>query len=216
MVYIPEGSFLMGSDQPEEKDASPSHLVTLEAYWIDIYEVTNEQYRRCVLAQACNEPEDLTYYQDDRLANHPVVYVSWYNAVDYCHWVNKRLPTEAEWEKAARGKEGYTYPWGNEPKVECLNAGAQFNGTTPIGMFACNASPYGVMDMSGNVWEWVEDWYLPYPNSHYITDLFGLKYKVVRGGSWNHPIEDARSYHRDLAHPSRALAVVGFRCAASP
>lgn len=216
MVFIPAGSFIMGSNHSKEEDANPSHLVYLEAFWIDRYEVTNEQYRKCVLAKACSEPDDLSSYNDPLFANHPVVYVSWHDARDYCQWMGKRLPSEAEWEKAARGDQGSIYPWGNEPRVECLNAGRRSMGTTSVGAFPCNASPYGAMDMAGNVWEWVEDWYEPYPNSHYATELFGQKVKVVRGGSWNHPLEDARSYHRDFAHPSRALVVVGFRCAASP
>lgn len=216
MVFIPAGSSVMGHNHPAEEDANPSHLVYLEAFWIDRYEVTNEQYRKCVLAKVCSEPEDLSFYNDPLFANHPVVYVSWYDATDYCQWMGKRLPSEAEWEKAARGDEGYIYPWGNESRAECLNAGRRFTGTTPVGAFLCNASPYGAMDMAGNVWEWVEDWYEPYRNSHYTAELFGQKVKVVRGGSWNHPLEDARSYHRDFAHPSRTLAVVGFRCADSP
>lgn len=216
MVFVPAGSFLMGYDYPNLSDASPMHQVYLDAYWIDLYEVTNEQYRKCVQIGACNEPKDLSFYNDIRYTDHPVVYVNWYDAQSYCYWVGKRLPSEVEWEKAARGEKGFIYPWGNEPRDKCLNAGKRFAGTTPVGFITCNASPYGVLDMAGNVWEWVEDWYIPYPGSLYTTNLFGQKYKVVRGGSWNHPIEDARSFQRDIAHPARALAVVGFRCAVSP
>ena len=204
----------MGADLPQLGDESPRHLVPLPAFRIDKYEVSNAQYKKCVEAGACNEPHDLRFYQNVNYADYPVVFVTWYEADAYCHWSDERLPAESEWEKAARGPQGWDYPWGNEPSPEKLNAGMRFDGTVPVGSFPEGASPYGALNMAGNVWEWTEDWYMAYPGSDFQSDLFGEKYKVVRGGSWNHPIEDARSFHRDIAHPSRALAVVGFRCSA--
>jgi formylglycine-generating enzyme required for sulfatase activity len=214
MVPIPTGTFLMGISRNQPDDEGPEHEVYLEAYRIDRYEVTNAGYRRCVAAGACSEPADLRYYDDPRYATHPVVFVTWYNARDYCRWRGRRLPTEAEWEKAARGDDGRSYPWGNERLGDRLNAGNGLGGTTPVGSFPSGASPYGVLDMAGNVWEWVGDWYEAYPGSTFRSDLLGQKYKVVRGGSWNHPVEDARTFHRDIAHPGRAIGVVGLRCAA--
>ena len=211
---IAAGTFPMGANLPQTGDESPEHNVSLPAFWIDVYEVTNARYRKCVEAGACYEPQDLRFYQDGRYANHPVVFVTWYEADAYCHWLGERLPAEAEWEKAARGSQGPDYPWGSDPSPEKLNAGLRVGGTLPVGSFPEGASPYGALDMAGNVWEWTADWYLPYPGSKFQSDLFGEKYKVVRGGSWNHPIEDARSFHRDIASPARALHVVGFRCAA--
>ena len=215
MVPVPAGRFPMGANLPQPGDESPQHLVTLPAFWIDRYEVSNAHYRKCVEAGACNEPQDLRFYQDVRYANHPVAFVTWYQADTYCRWLDERLPAESEWEKAARGTQGWDYPWGNGLLPEKLNAGLRFTGMLPVGSFPEGASPYGALDMAGNVWEWTADWYMPYPGSHYRSDLFGEKYKVVRGGSWNHPIDDARSYHRDIASPTRALAVVGFRCVAA-
>jgi formylglycine-generating enzyme required for sulfatase activity len=215
MVRIPAGTFLMGINRNQPDDEGPQHQVHLQAYWIDRYEVTNAGYRRCVDAGACPEPADLRYYKDARYADHPVVFVTWYNACAYCRWRGRRLPTEAEWEKAARGDDGRSYPWGNEPIQDRLNADNRRGGTAPVGSYPSGASPYGVLDMAGNVWEWIEDWYEAYPGSPFRSDLFGHKYKVVRGGSWNHPMGDARTFHRDIAHPARAIGVVGFRCAAS-
>jgi len=215
MVKIPEGTFIMGINQMKSEDNKPEHEIWLASFWIDIYEVTNIQYRGCVAAGVCNEPEDLRFFDDERFADHPVVYLSWYDASDYCQWQKKRLPTEAEWEKAARGDEGNLYPWGDSLYLDKLNANNQNMGTTPVGNYPAGASPYGVFDMAGNVWEWVEDWYEAYPGSDFQSDLFGHKYKVVRGGSWNHPAEDARSTQRDMAHPERAIRVVGFRCAST-
>jgi formylglycine-generating enzyme required for sulfatase activity len=216
MLFIPAGDFTMGSNQNPPGDESPQHRVALDGYWIDRLEVTNADYRPCVDSGGCSEPSDLQAFADPAFAAHPVVYVTWFQAQAYCVWRGKRLPTEAEWEKAARGTDGQPFPWGDDSRPDLLNAGGSTNGTRPIGSYPEGASPYGALDMAGNVWEWVDDWYAAYPGSAYRNDYFGEKYKVVRGGSWNHPIQDARTFHRDIASPGRALAVVGFRCAASP
>jgi formylglycine-generating enzyme required for sulfatase activity len=215
MVRIPAGEFIMGSESAHPDDEGPQHAVFLKEYWIDRVETTNAQYRRCVTSAACSEPADLRFYDDPAMANHPVVFVTWYAARAYCRWRGKRLPAEAEWEKAARGGDGRRYPWGNAPLRDRLNADNRLAGTSPVGSYPWGASPYGLLDMAGNVWEWVDDWYEPYPGSTFRSDLFGRKYKVVRGGSWNHPSEDARTSHRDIASPARAMGVVGFRCGAS-
>lgn len=215
MIKVPAGNFIMGISQSKPEDNGPEHEIWLNSFWIDKYEVTNDQYHRCVTADECNEPEDLLFYNDKLYAYHPVVYITWYDARDYCKWKDKRLPSEAEWEKAARGNDSRLYPWGNELFLELLNANNQNVGTMPVGNYPEGASPYGVLDMAGNVWEWVDNWYTPYPGSDFQSDLFGEKYKVVRGGSWNHPAEDARATQRDIAHPQRAIRVVGFRCAST-
>jgi len=214
MVIVPLGGFTMGADLDPAGDESPSHVVDLPTFWVGTFEVTNGHYRRCVEAGACTEPQDLRFFADERVDNLPAVYVTWYQAEAYCGWLKKRLPSEAEWEKAARGAEALAYPWGNDPSLENLNAGLRFDGPVRVGIFPQGAGPYGALDMAGNVWEWTADWYQPYAGSAFHSDLFGEKYKVVRGGSWNHPVEDARTFHRDIAHPARALLVVGFRCVA--
>jgi formylglycine-generating enzyme required for sulfatase activity len=214
MLVVPGGRFTMGANLVPAGDESPAHEVTLPTYRIDREEVSNANYQRCVNAAECDEPQDLRFHGNAAAADQPVVFVSWYQAGAYCRWLGGRLPTEAEWEKAARGPAGLTYPWGDEPISQDLNAGMRFAGALAVDSFPDGASPYGALNMAGNVWEWTADWYLPYAGSGFRSDLFGEKYKVVRGGSWNHPIEDARTFHRDIAHPDRALAVVGFRCAA--
>jgi formylglycine-generating enzyme required for sulfatase activity len=211
-VPVPAGTFLMGADDVPAGDSTPQHRVYLPLYWIDRYEITNREYRQCVEAGACHEPEDLRFYQDPGHADHPVVYVSWFDAQDYCAWGGGRLPSEAQWEKAARGTHALVYPWGDQLDRTRLNSNNRIGGTQPVGSYPAGASPYGVLDMAGNVWEWVSDWYDGYPGSSFSSEMYGQKYKVVRGGSWNHPAEDARTYHRDIAYPARALAVVGFRC----
>jgi formylglycine-generating enzyme required for sulfatase activity len=145
--------------------------------------------------------------------DHPVTNVSWYGAQAYCETFGMRLPTEAEWEKAARGTDGRRYPWGNSTDPGKLNAAHRLGDTAPVGTHPEGASPYGVHDLAGNVWEWTADWYAAYPGSPHTSTFFGKKYKVVRGGSWNHPDSDASAAHRDLAHPARRIHVVGFRCA---
>jgi formylglycine-generating enzyme required for sulfatase activity len=214
MIVVPAGTFTVGADLVPAGDESPAHAVSLPTYRISRNEVSNANYRACVEADACNEPQDLRFYDDPTAADEPVVFVTWFQAGRYCNWRDQRLPTEAEWEKAARGTDGLVYPWGDAPEPADLNAGMQHDGALSVGSYLDGASPYGALDMAGNVWEWTADWYLPYAGSAFRSDLHGEKYKVVRGGSWNHPIEDARTFHRDIAHPERALAVVGFRCAA--
>ena len=233
MVFVPAGAFWMGSNEGDV-DEGPMHQVYLEAFWIDRYEVTNAQYAEFLNAtqedqgqcggHICADtkvenPDSHLLYQEGRYVvergyeNHPVTEVSWYGAQAYCQHYGKRLPSEAEWEKAARGTEGATYPWGEEFDPHKLNSDYGAGDTTPVGSYPEGASPYGACDMAGNVWEWVADWYEAYPGSAYRFPFFGHKYKVVRGGSWNHPAEDARCARRDIAHPDRRLRVVGFRCA---
>ena len=231
MVWVPAGPFIMGSDigRPDER---PPHEVRLSAFFIDRTEVTVSDYARflthlgtltgceghlCADVHAENPQSFLEetpsgYRALPGYETFPITWVSWYGADAYCRAAGKRLPTEAEWEKAARGVDGRAYPWGNVYDDTRANAGHPRGGPTPVGAFPAGASPYGALDMAGNVWEWVADWYAPYPGSTYTSPFFG-KYKVVRGGSWNHPIEDARTTARDIAHPARRLRVVGFRCA---
>ena len=177
MNYVPAGPFIMGSEIGLT-DEQPAHVVALDAFWIDQTEVTNSMYGRCVAAGRCNKPSDLTYYNNPEYSNHPVVYVSWTDAVAYCAWVDRRLPTEAEWEKVATWNpsknEKLVYPWGNE--YDCskgnfddemdLDASLMQDGsvscdgyarTAPVGSFLAGASTYGTLDLGGNVWEWVHD-----------------------------------------------------------
>jgi len=238
MVFVPAGTFLMGSEEGRE-DEAPMRKVNLEAFYIDRYEVTNAQYveflndlgshvGRCE-GHDCIEIKDedpdshITYnYETGRYEveagyeDHPVIKVSWYGAKAFCEHYGKRLPTEAEWEKAARGADGRVYPWGDEADASRANVDDRIGDTTPVGSYPAGASPFGALDMAGNVWEWVGDWYRAYPGGEYRSEFFGFKYKVVRGGSWNHPLRDARCSSRDIAHPARRILVVGFRCAWQP
>lgn len=231
MAYIPAGAFVMGSGDgyPDER---PAHEVVLRGFYIDRYEVTVAEYVEFLNHVGRLYGSDGHKYADVRdenpqshilshgngyaaekgFENYPVTWVSWYGADAYCRFHHKRLPTEAEWEKAARGTDGRRYPWGDEFDPARANAGGVLTGTVPVGSYPDGVSPYGLYDMAGNVWEWVADWYEPYPGSDYRSPFFG-KYKVVRGGSWNHPYQDSRTTSRDFAHPARRIGVVGFRCA---
>lgn len=178
--YVPAGLFIMGDTvehaaaecektrtypfrncAPENfKDQEPVHQVFLDAYWMDETEVTNEKYQNCVAASECKEPSTLSpYYQDDRYGNYPVVFVSWEDANTYCNWAGRRLPSEAEWEKAARGEDGRTYPWGELIGTEFANYNTSPGDVTEVAHYELGKSPYGLYDMAGNVWEMVADWY---------------------------------------------------------
>ena len=148
------------------------------------------------------------YKPEPGYERHPIIWVSWFGADAYCRFYGKRLPTEAEREKVA----SRTYPWGDAFLPDKADADGVLTGTVPVGSYPGGVSPYGLYDMAGNVWEWVADWYGPYPGNSYRSPFFG-KYKVVRGGSWNHPAADARCSARDFAYPARRIGVVGFRCA---
>jgi formylglycine-generating enzyme required for sulfatase activity len=216
MVYVPAGEFIMGSDQ-RDSDERPVHTVYLDAFYIDKTEVTNAQYRECVEAGACDTPVQTTYYDQADYAQHPVVYVSWNDADAYCRWAGKRLPTEAEWEKAARGTDGRTHPWGEG--IDCDHA--QYSecgrGTVPAGSKPKGASPYGALNMVGNVWEWVADWYDPgyysqSPGRNPLGPESG-EGRVLRGGSWHSNQRFARCAYRVGGNPRYWYFYVGFRCA---
>jgi iron(II)-dependent oxidoreductase len=219
MVKIPAGSFTMGSDNGAE-DEAPAHQVDLPAFEIDKFEVTNADFAQFVKAagyQTDAEKEKRTKnWQSvaEGKDNHPVVFVSWNDATAYCQWIGKRLPTEAEWEKAARGTDGRTYPWGNEwdpSKVNAKETGLR--GTAVVGSFGAGASPYGVEDMAGNVWEWTADWYEAYPGSTYKSDYFGQEFKVLRGGAWFETADFVRTTVRNANSQTAANDDIGFRCA---
>jgi formylglycine-generating enzyme required for sulfatase activity len=220
MVKVPAGEFTMGSDEGGS-DEQPVHIVYLDAFYIDKTEVTNDQYRKCVESEACDAPSNTIYYDDANYAQHPVVYVDWYKAEAYCKWVGKRLPTEAEWEKAARGTDGRTYPWGevincyHAQYKECLDQTAP--QTVPVESKPKGAGPYGTLGMAGNVWEWVDDWYDEYYYSQSpARNPPGPKsgeLQVIRGGSWNDVPFNVRSALRYWSDPTKKGNNMGFRCA---
>lgn len=223
MVYVPEGPFLMGS-LDGYGDEKPQHTVTLSAFWIDRTEVTNAHYALCVEAGACQPPRRRTsnlidyYWGFDEYADYPVIHISWDDAQAYCQWAGRRLPSEAEWEKAARGPDGFIYPWGNEPPgEELLTFDHNWNDVTRVGSTPAGASPYGALDMSGNVLEWVADWYSPDYYAQSPEDAppgpeTGER-RVLRGGSWSYNANGVRSAYRHAREPVFTSHEVGFRCA---
>jgi formylglycine-generating enzyme required for sulfatase activity len=217
MVLVPEGEFLMGSDAPEaDKDERPVARVFLETFWIDRVEVTNGRYRPCVDAGACAPPIGPGFDQASK-TEYPVTIVSWSQADAYCRWVGKRLPTEAEWEKAARGVDGRIYPWGSRFESGRANVGYTA-GTDAVGSYPTGSSPYGVLDMAGNVFEWTSSLYKPYPyrRDDGREDPKARGARVNRGGSWYYGAWYARATYRATAnHIYRRISDLGFRCASS-
>jgi len=223
MIYVSAGEFIMGSYYSEE-DEQPAHRVYLDAFWIDQYEVTNQQYAMCVNDNKCSMPFWNVrggHLFDEEYTNHPVILVSKSNAYSYCLWAGRRLPTEAEWEKAARGEIGHTYPWGEKnPFDQLLNFNRFIGDTTPVGSYEDGISPYGAYDMAGNVYEWVSDRYdeAYYKNSPYKNpsgpDSGNLD--VLRGGSWGNDGGAVRSSNRYAPLAMQNLPLfIGFRCALS-
>ncbi|TFG71261.1 MAG: formylglycine-generating enzyme family protein [Anaerolineales bacterium] len=223
LVYVPAGLFMMGSEDSGDRDEMPVHQVTLDAFWMDQTEVTQSQYRMCVAAGQCAASALFENTDWDAPApQQPVVGVTWFDAADYCQWAGGRLPTEAEWEYAARGPEGYTYPWGNDLHtgvVNCYESVCQYeyDAATPVGSFPEGASWVGALDMAGNVWEWVADWAYPYPSTP-VTNPTGPdtgQYRVKRGGDFYNSEDYMRSTYREGVEPAEYSYVLGFRCASA-
>lgn len=225
MVLIPAGEFIMGSDKGFV-DELPVHTVYLDAFYIDLLEVTNREYQDCVEDGACQPPQRTdccaenpansarpAYFGNPEYDEYPVIFISWYDAYDYCTWRGARLATEAEWEKAARGTDGRMFPWGDEePTPALLNfywSPGEFdvmplNGTAPVGTYPKGASPYGVHDMAGNVYEWVYDIYSP---DYYLISPYRNptgpeegRWRVTRGGSFHNGWFRNRSSNRNNAY----------------
>jgi formylglycine-generating enzyme required for sulfatase activity/uncharacterized caspase-like protein len=214
MVLVPAGEFTMGSN--DRDDEKPPHRVHLDAYWIDKYETTNALYRRFVDATTRSAP---SYWTDAGWngTSQPVAGVSWVDADAYCKWAGKRLPTEVEWEKAARGTDGRKYPWGEQWDSSKANAENRLGKTAPVGSYPSGVSPYGVHDMAGNAWEWVADWYdgnyyKQSPERNPQGPSSGAS-RVLRGGSWSSLPYYARTAFRGYDTPGNRGNGVGFRCA---
>ena len=219
MALIPKGSFLRGYNGGGY-DEKPEGPVLLDAYWIDRYEVTYGSYLTFVSATGHRKPISRYVKHFEKLSGptQPAVYVSWQDAEEYCRYQGARLPTEAEWEKAARGTQGFLWPWGNEDKQGWANTGNQdpVELTATVGSFSRDRSPFGMYDMDGNVMEWVSDWYQEdsykenRPNPKGPAD--GL-YKVIRGSSWATTGHETRLTIRLKMIPDFRDTTIGFRCA---
>ncbi len=252
MALVPGGKFVMGADRGGELDEHPAHEVFVAAFYLDLTEVTNEAYQRCVAAGACPSPDArsarVNGFGDDarfRSQKQPVSAVSWDSAKGYCQWMKKRLPTEAEWERAARGADGRRYPWGNEEPTHDRAVFGAVGVTEEVGSHPKGDGPYGHHDLAGNVWEWVEDVYDPIAYSRpsaskgvpgtcedSLAAFEDLRKRgkqgftganpipnecerVLRGGAFNYPGPGLRSMNR-VHHPPRyKLVMAGFRCAKS-
>ena len=221
-MYIPEGEFFMGKGEVRKNDNSPQHIVYLDAFWMDKYEVSNAMYLKCMQDGACSEMvSDNTTYNNWIYRNHPITYVTWEQANVYCQWAGRRLPTEAEWEKAARGTDGRKYPWGNEaPNARLANFdGSMIHEAVSVYRYPLGASPYGVLNMSGNVREWIADWY---GEDYYLTTPYtnptgpetGTE-RSLRSGSYNEDKNEITITSRYRHEPQSAGLSRGFRCAES-
>jgi formylglycine-generating enzyme required for sulfatase activity len=231
MVLVPEGPFCMGCDPERDpecvSDELPAHEIWLSAFEIHLTEVTQAAYEQCVSAGACPTPDEegtcINKWDPVAFADHPVVCVGWESAKAYCEWAGKALPTEAQWEKAARGPDGAIYPWGDsEPSCELANFGPPdeecVDATVAVGSYPAGQSPYGALDMAGNVWERAADWYFHdyYWDSPHVDPEGpnGASARVIRGGSFSSVAEFQRSSFRDGSRaPWLTARNVGFRCA---
>jgi eukaryotic-like serine/threonine-protein kinase len=254
MRLVPEGEFGMGGSAATAlaecqelyndgtceldwfSDEEPAHIVYLDEFYMDKYEVSMASYRECVTDGVCEPPANVnsstrpSYYDDPQYANYPVINIDWYMANTYCEWRGARLPTEAEWEKAARGTDGRIYPWGNSfvginvnfCDSNCSKEGANthfddgYADTAPIDYYTDGVSSYGIFNLAGNVWEWVADWYgeTYYANSQYYnpTGPNSGQARVARGGSWNDFGDVVRALNRNWVRATFFNNVLGFRC----
>ncbi|MGD0878023.1 MAG: formylglycine-generating enzyme family protein [Anaerolineales bacterium] len=228
LVCVPAGNFLMGSsdeDQDAAANEKPQHTVFLEAFWIDKTDVTNGEYALCVASGGCPLPMSTisynheAYFGTPTFQNFPVTNVTWQQASQYCAWAYRHLPSEAEWEKVARGTDGSLYPWGNSaPDRYFLNFNSSLGDTSAVCQYPDGNSAYDACDMAGNVWQWVGDWY---DDNGYATapafnpngPLTGI-YKVFRGSQWGSPAWAVRSAIRRWRLPNQWSYNLGFRCAA--
>ena len=221
MILIPAGEFGMGCNAQMDsscyENEKPYHKIYLDAYDIDKYEVTQTEYGQCVSAGKCKDNKKVEGFSGD---HQPVMGVNWEDAEGYCQWAGKRLPTEAEWEKAARGTDGRIYPWGNQASnCNLANISGCGSATKAVGSYPSGASPYGVMDLAGNVWEWVNDRYDRYyyansPSRNPSGPSSGST-MVLRGGSWDYNAKLLRASARGAEFSGgRSFSLgYGFRCA---
>ena len=221
-VYVPAGKFMIGSDDPDDKKSNPVHVVYLDAYWVDQTEVSRGMYNVCVRASGCppiRKQHDPSI-DDPAYSMYPVIYIKWEYAQMYCHWAGRRLPTEAEWEKAARGTDGRLFPWGDSPPTIALaNFNNNIGGLMPVDRYPLGASPYGALNMAGNVREWVSDWYEPF----YYRRSSGINppgpetgtTKSLRGGSFLDDERQLRAFNRFNHDPGSPGNNRGFRCVES-
>jgi formylglycine-generating enzyme required for sulfatase activity len=224
MIVIPAGEFVRGTNS-RLPDEGPEHKMQVDRFTIDKYEVTNYQYQQSLIDTKRAPPK---HFKNNRIpagkVDHPVIFVSWYDAKAYCEWAGKRLPTDIEWEKAARGTDGRNYPWGDEFSIDRVNSPVRWatlnliGDTTPVAAFDGGKSVYGLYDMSGNVWEWTSSRYEAYPGNTRKSENYGGNYRTLKGGSWwdcsfyqcgiSAPV-----YNRSFFHPKTKNNSFGFRCA---
>jgi iron(II)-dependent oxidoreductase len=237
MALVGEGNFVMGSNIGPD-DEKPEHLVFVKSFFMDVLPVSNADFSKFLNARGLKNQLGASFYDDDDrdarihqrgstwqadlgYAMHPVNEVSWVGARDYCAWLNKRLPTEAEWEKAARGTDGRKYPWGNSKPTEKLALfGAAYNASAPVDAFPAGASPYGILDLSGNQWEWVSSAYRPYPFSadDGRENQTPGPVRSTRGGGHDSSEDEITTTQRgrNLSRsPTAGHHNIGFRCARS-
>lgn len=221
MVLVPEGEFTMGSENGQE-DEKPAHRVNLDSYYIDKYEVTNILYKSCVDSGSCTQPKQInshsrsSYYGNSTYDNYPVIYVDWNQASAFCSWRGAYLPSESQWEKAARGTDTRTYPWGED--IDCGKANFRdcIGDTTEVGRYDNGKSLYGVYELVGNVSEWTADWYDAFSDNATENPEYGTKYRVVRGGSWSSPywfgVNALSVSYRQNVTQDQVENDIGFRC----
>jgi len=219
-VYVPEGVFFMGSNRNPTAKEYPMHSVYLDAFWMDKVEITNAMYLKCLRSNKCTTPSsDNIQYEKWIYRDHPIVYVTWDQAVIYCLWADRRLPTEAEWEKAARGTDGRMYPWGNDfpnPRLANFSDNLIHESVSSF-RYPLGASPYGVLNMAGNVREWVADWYDPNyyvssPSANPKGPETGFE-RSLRSTSYNEDGREINITTRLRHEPESAGLSRGFRCA---